>query len=39
MDFEEHLEPIRPEFEIKAKKKGKERINPVTGVPSLSFPN
>ena len=32
MGFEEHLEPIRPEFEIKAKKKGEERVNPVTGV-------
>ncbi|CAF3918215.1 unnamed protein product [Rotaria magnacalcarata] len=32
MGFEENLEPIRPEFEIKAKKKGEERVNPVTGI-------
>ncbi|CAF1156581.1 unnamed protein product [Adineta ricciae] len=32
INFEEHLEPIRPEFEIKAKKKGEQRINPVTGI-------
>ncbi|CAF1193623.1 unnamed protein product [Rotaria sordida] len=30
--FEEHLEPIRPAFENKAKKKGNKRINPVTGI-------
>jgi hypothetical protein len=32
MDFEQHLEPIRPEFENKMKKNGEKRINPVTGV-------
>jgi hypothetical protein len=32
MDFEEHLEPIRPEFESKMKRNGEKRINPVTGV-------
>ncbi|CAF4512927.1 unnamed protein product [Rotaria socialis] len=32
MGFEEHLEPIRPEFEIRAKKKGEERVNAVTGI-------
>ncbi|CAF4830476.1 unnamed protein product [Rotaria sp. Silwood1] len=30
--FEEHLEPIRPAFEMKAKKKGEKRTNPVTGI-------
>jgi hypothetical protein len=32
MDFDEQLEPIRPEFENKAKIKGELRVNPVTGV-------
>ncbi|CAF2393453.1 unnamed protein product [Rotaria sp. Silwood2] len=32
MGFEEHLEPIRPAFENKAKKKGEKRINPVTEI-------
>jgi hypothetical protein len=32
IDFEAHLEPIRPAFENQAKTKGEERINPVTEV-------
>lgn len=32
MDFEGQLEPVRPAFENKAKKIGKERIDPVTEV-------
>jgi len=32
IDFEEHLEPIRPAFEARAKRMGEQRINPVTGV-------
>ena len=32
MDFEENLEPVRPEFENEAKGKTSQRDNPVTGV-------
>ncbi|CAF0770703.1 unnamed protein product [Adineta steineri] len=32
IDFEQHLEPIRPEFESQATKKGERRLNPVTEI-------
>ncbi|CAF0944408.1 unnamed protein product [Rotaria sordida] len=32
IDFEENLEPIRPEFEREAQKKGEKNINPITNV-------
>lgn len=32
IDFEGHLEPIRPEFEARAKRRGEQRVNPVTGI-------
>jgi hypothetical protein len=32
IDFEQNLEPMRPEFERRARKFGEKRINPVTGV-------
>ena len=38
MDFEENLEPVRPEFETKARQKGEYRINPITGDKELSVP-
>jgi hypothetical protein len=32
IDFEQNLEPMRPEFERRARKFGEKRINPVTRV-------
>jgi hypothetical protein len=37
MDFEAHLEPIRPEFENKMKRNGEKRVNPVTEVCIQTF--